>query len=238
MIRLIHLTDFHLNPQNLKDWTSYVKVPLLTTLKSLHDEKSIDLITFTGDLIDVGGKDYESAKTAFTLFKDEVILPIITSLNLTIDRFLIIPGNHDVVRSLDEEPIELGYQSYFQKNPLNISKFISESIKNDKQIGVRRISEFKEFEKSLYSQYGHYFYSYFGSACKLTLNNISVGVSCLNSAWRCYNKSDYANLLVGEEQLINCLKHISDCSIKIALVHHPLDWISPIEREINLKSHS
>ena len=37
MIRIIHLSDFHLNEQNLRDWKNYIKDALLKKLKELKE---------------------------------------------------------------------------------------------------------------------------------------------------------------------------------------------------------
>ena len=229
-MRIIHLTDFHLTPKNLKDWNEYVREPLLEKLSWLHKNKEIDFIAFTGDLLDRGGKDYKDAAEAFGIFKKEVILPIVERIGLPITKFIIIPGNHDVVRSLDEEWEEIGSKTYFLHRE-NISKYVTKAIKDHNFNGMKRIEPYKKFEAALYGDADSAVsLSIFGSSFKYSINGISVGVCALNSSWRCYSNDDSGNLLIGEDQLIANTYFVKDCEIKVALVHHPLDGLSAVER--------
>jgi len=231
MIRIIHLTDFHLNPDTLRDWQNYVGKSLILKLKDLHAQKPINIIAFTGDMVDEGGKNYKNINEAFALFKNEVIDPIVKDLSLSDNQFLIIPGNHDTVRTKDEKRIELGNVEYFKEHK-NIADFMNKAVKNNDFSGMERMHDYKDFEKIFYSGAGvNSKLSIFGSSFKLDINGVSVGICCLNSSWRCYSKkTDKGNLLIGEEQLVSNTKFIENSSIKIALMHHPLDWLSPVEQ--------
>lgn len=230
MIRILHLTDFHLNKTTLRDWNNYLKDALISTLKHENSITPIDIVAFTGDMIDMGGKDLEGATKAFNIFHENIIQSILQTTNLPIEKFLIVPGNHDIVREADSERIELGNTEWFKKSNRNISSYIEENIEGDSFSGMERIREYKDFEKELYSKISDYNYSHFGSSVKFKIGKENVGISCLNSAWRCYGKDDNGNIIIGDEQLIRNFKTISNCSVKIALVHHPLDWVSQIER--------
>jgi len=232
MLRIIHLTDFHLNQKTLRDWKNYLKDALLTKLHSLDSKLPIDFIAFTGDLIDLGGNDFTDASTAFNTFKIEVIEPIITEIGISVEKFFIVPGNHDIVRDLDIKRIELGNISYFKEDYNNISEFMTNAIKNSDYSGMERIKPFKEFEKKLYENIPDTCLTMFGSSFKYKKNGSSVGVCSLNSSWRCYDKNDNGRLIVGEDQLSDNFKFVQDCEIKIALLHHPFDWLIESERGI------
>ena len=58
MIRIVHLSDIHLNKKTLKDAEQFVIKALIKDLKKYSDEKRIDLIFITGDLIDRGGESF------------------------------------------------------------------------------------------------------------------------------------------------------------------------------------
>lgn len=233
MIRIIHITDFHLNTKNLRDWKQFVKIPMLKNLKQLHAEHEIAFIAFTGDMIDKGGKDYKSPNEAFNIFKEEVINPILSELALPINRFLIIPGNHDIVRTMDKLRDELGSKEFF-KSSENIAQFMVDAIKSEDYSGMERIKEYKTFEKELYKEVKKedMLWTIFGTSFKLNIKDQSVGICCLNSAWRCYNNDDRGNLLVGEQQLVTNTAFIKDCVLKVALVHHPLDGLADVEKRI------
>jgi len=235
MIRIIHLSDFHLNEQNLRDWKNYVKDALLGKLNELDNERKINLILSTGDHIDKGGIEFKGASNAFKIFKSEVIEPITNELKIDRKHFLITPGNHDIERDKDREITEKGL--FVDLNNHNsISKFIINALNKNDFFGIERIKAFKEFEKDLYSDSDtDQMLTPFGSSFKYSFGEIKVGVCCLNSSWRSYTNNDINRLIIGEEQLIKNTTFISDCKIKIALIHHPLDWLINIEKEIITK---
>lgn len=211
MIRILHLTDFHLNQKNLKDWKSFLREAFLNKIKALDRKRALTIIAFTGDLIDLGGADFKDIQTAFDVFKTEVIDPIIAEVGFDIEKFLIVPGNHDVLRSLDDKRSELGSLAYFKENYENISDYIISANKNDDFQGMERIKPFKRFEKELYKDVNNYNYSLFGSSYKFTAESEKIGICCLNSSWRCYDKNDLGKLIIGEDQLVQSFNHIKDC---------------------------
>lgn len=234
MIRILHLTDFHLNNKTLRDWNEFYKDSFFDKLSELNQDKPIDLIAFTGDLIDMSGKDFGSATKGFHNFKEKVINPILDHLKLDISRFIICPGNHDINRSADDKIDENGLKATLIETQ-EILDFINTSQKNNSYKRIERIKEYKEFENELYKDIeSEKIQDIFKFSVKINLNGKSVGVSSLNSSWRCYGDDDYKNLLIGENQLNGNFKFIKDCDIKIALIHHQLDWLSDVEfRTIN-----
>ena len=197
MVQIIHLSDFHLNSKNLTDWNSYVKKAFIEKLKNINLDTSKLLIVCTGDLVDKSGTDYDTVQDAFLLFKKEVIDFICTELSISIDRFLVVPGNHDIVRENDSSKIELGNREYF-KTYNTILSGQKDILDSGEREGVKRIIPFVEFENSLYKGLKRYC-SFLGSAFKYEFKP-SVGVACLNSAWRSYDDNDKNYLILGEEQ--------------------------------------
>ncbi|HQB22437.1 MAG TPA: metallophosphoesterase [Bacteroidales bacterium] len=232
MIQIIHLSDFHLNEKNFSDWKSFIKKAFIEKIKLLDIDLTQTIIVCTGDLIDKGNLNFDKTKQSFELFKEEVIDVICEELSMPIERFFIVAGNHDMVRSNDSKKIEMGNREYY-KNYDNILSSIKEILDKDEREGVRRNIPFFEFNTSLYKnieQYNKYF-SFLGNAFVCEINNMKIGVSCLNSSWRSYDDTDKDYLILGEEQLNRCTNFIKDCDIKIALMHHPLDWFK-LEKNI------
>lgn len=111
MIRILHVTDFHLNNRTLRDWNDHYKESFIKKINEFQQRKKIDLVAFTGDLIDKGGKDFGGATFAFEKFNEHIIIPILQALELDISRFIICPGNHDINRAADDEIDENGLKS-------------------------------------------------------------------------------------------------------------------------------
>lgn len=233
MIRILHLTDFHLNNKTLKDWNDFLKDAFFYKLDEIKKEKKIDLVLFTGDMIDQAGKDFGSVKVGLQKFYENIINPTLTALNLDISRFIICPGNHDINRNADKKFHENGLKH--ELNSIEMINSFMNSSPNDYD-GIQRIKEYKKFELDLYNQVPNKLHSKFKFSIILDIGGKSVGISSLNSSWRCYGDDDHKNLLLGENQLNDNFLFVKDCDLKIALMHHQLDWLSEIESK-TIKSH-
>lgn len=238
MIRILHLTDFHLNKKTLKDWDDFLKDAFFRKLDDLKSDRPIDLVLFTGDMIDKAGEDFktESAQAttkALNIFKDQIIDPILEKLNIDISKFIICPGNHDINRKADKSFQETGL-----KGELTSIEKINAFTNQDQSDydGIQRIKEYKDFEFELYKDVNEKLHSKFKFSLKLNINDQSVGISSINSSWRCYGDDDMKNILIGENQLNDNFKFVADCDLKIALLHHQLDWLSDVELK-TIKSH-
>lgn len=236
MLRILHLTDFHLNNKTLRDWNEFYKDAFFNKLTELSKEKNIDFVFFTGDLIDKGGKDFKETYIALNEFKKIIILPILEKLEIDISRFIICPGNHDINRFADTKIDEIGLKGLL-KNSEEIVDFINDREKGSSFQYIKRIEEYKKFEFELYKDINNEkSHSIFNFSIKYNINGYNIGVSSINSSWRCYDDDDFGNILVGDNQLNNNYRFIKDCDLKIALVHHQLDWLSKIEKSV-ISSH-
>jgi predicted MPP superfamily phosphohydrolase len=243
MIRILHLTDFHLNAKTLTDWNDFYKVAFFLKLDELQQEKRIELVTFTGDLIDKGGISFKEkedvlspATKGFAIFKENIIEPILEKLNLDISRFIICPGNHDINRFADDEADEIGQKATLT-TPDKIIEFIKKSDENDSFKRIERIKEYKIFEQDLYKEIDdNKLHSLFKFSVIANINGKKIGITSLNSSWRCYDDNDFGNILIGENQVNDNYKFIKDCDIKIGLMHHQLECLSQIEQK-TIKNH-
>lgn len=233
MIRVLHLTDFHLNKKTLSDWDSFLKDSLFEELSIIQETKGIDLVVFSGDMIDKGGYDFKEASAGFKLFQDKVIEPICSHLGLGIDRFIICPGNHDIERAKDKVYTEMGLRETL-KDANEIAKFVTTAIDEEEYDGMKRIVAYKQFEKSFYSGLNekNVVISPFECSFKINISGTNIGISSLNSAWRCYDDTDSGRIIVSDTQIAKNLKFIKECDLKIAVIHHPLDWLSEVEKNI------
>lgn len=232
-IRLVHLSDFHLNSQTLRDWNSFLKPALIEKLTELKDDSGFDLVGFTGDLLDKGGKDFEDIDKAFDIFNKEVICPLIKTLDIRKDKFFIIPGNHDIERSKDSIIVETGLRGELNQRD-KVSDFIGTKLKNlEDDEGIKRIKAYTKFEDQHFSETNHLsLKTRFSSSFIIDgPEGTKIGVSCLNSAWRCYDDSDDGRILIGEHHLADHCNFIESSDLKIALIHHPLNMLSAVEED-------
>ena len=236
MIRILHLTDFHLNKRTLNDWNDFLSEAFFTKIDELQAVKKIDIVAFTGDLLDKGGISFGTATDGFNMFNLEIIQPILNRLSLDISSFIICPGNHDINRYADDEFVENGIKATLV-NSEKIIDFISKRDSEATYHMLKRIEEYKEFEKNLYKDViPNKTQSLFKFSIIKEINGQKIGISSLNSSWRCYGDEDYENIMIGENQLNDNFNYIKNCDIKIALLHHQLDWLSKFERK-TISSH-
>jgi hypothetical protein len=84
--RILHLTDLHLKPSSI---ISPLVEPLMADLEDLKMQ-DLDFIVISGDLVHQGD-GFEKAREFLTTLRERS--------RLTPERFLIVPGNHDLDRS-------------------------------------------------------------------------------------------------------------------------------------------
>ena len=229
MIRIVHLSDTHLCKSLLYDAENFVLRALIDDLKKFNTEKQIDLITITGDLIDKGGKDFnDDILEAFLTFEEKIINSIAKDLNLSNMRFFICPGNHDIDRNADSIYEERGLSEIL----LDTEK-VNEFISSKNEVGIKRVLTFKDFEKSFYKNYPEsHIITNFHSSYTTSIDSIKLGITCFNTCWRSYDSAkDKEKLILGERQIIDARRIIKECDMKIAILHHPIDWLTEFDRK-------
>ncbi len=237
MIRIVHLSDIHLNQSSMKDIDNYIIPSLCTDLKSRNNDIPIDLILLTGDLVDRGGYSFGDLTAAFITFEEKVIEPIIDSIGISKSNIILSPGNHDINRKADSEIEEKGIKSILV-DPIALNEFLDD--KNGNKQGIKRIQEYSEFIKSFYDfntgSDKKYYLSNFESCFKYSFSNFSVGVASLNSSWRCFDsEKDKGSLLLGERQVFRAYDFLKDCDLRLALMHHPYEYYEDFDRSIITK---
>lgn len=101
MLRILHLSDLHLVKEHPAMDT--LLMYLNRSMDEIQEDRGIDLVIFTGDLIDKGGASFGDINTAFKKFEEVVITPILEKLKLSKDRFVFIPGNHDTENDIGKQ---------------------------------------------------------------------------------------------------------------------------------------
>ena len=166
------------------------------------------------------GQPDEYKKTIDDLFK-----PLLEACNLTNDRLFIVPGNHDLDRDLI---------------PASLIKILKSNDEVDDCWSTDRkraqlFQPFQEFYNFLRDCTGQTRPEYC-SVCEWDINGIKIGLLGINSAWLCARHkdesgecSDQGYLCIGESQIYEPLETISKSDVKIAVLHHPLDWLTPFD---------
>lgn len=225
MLKLAHISDFHLNNKTLSDWNNFVKKSFIDLLKNEFPNGNA-IIACTGDLLDQGGRDFGGVSKGLLKFKECVIDPIISELNIPLSHFICIPGNHDINRKADDDISVAGLISQISKGGIEYVNTYAGSLDYDNPKHSKRIKEYKDFEKSLYSGIADVKTSFLGTTYIINIGNTSIGFAGFNSVWNCSDDNDKENgICISESQYKFCTDALQSCDYKIALMHHPLDWL-------------
>lgn len=223
-MRIVHLSDFHLDKKNQKQSQDLVYF-LCQSLKKVNSERQVDLIIFTGDAVNKGGKSFKSVSLGLQEFEKVFIEPVVTSVGLNKDRFVFTIGNHDIDRDADSCYAEEGLKKILINQETLNSFWDNQKSAKD----MERVNEYKKFEKDFYlkcHQFADVETTRFQTNIKINVDGKRIGITCLNSVWRCYNSDeDQGRILTGERQISDSLRFIDDCDIKIAISHHHYSWM-------------
>ncbi|MCP4157088.1 MAG: hypothetical protein GY757_55770 [bacterium] len=217
-INILQLSDLHLNSNKTND----PQVVLDALWQDLDNFDKIDFIVFTGDLVQ-GGDSKESFDEAYRIF----IEPLLEKTGVPKENFFLVPGNHEVELQSVDEIVEVGLKHMLIDRD-SVNKVIDGEIKN----GFKHIERFDHYYafKTKVIGSGHTVnINKLYSTHKVEKNNTTIGIACLNSAWRAAGKGsdhDIGKLIIGERQIREALKEIKGCDIKIALNHHPISWLT------------
>ncbi|MEM7391430.1 MAG: SUMF1/EgtB/PvdO family nonheme iron enzyme, partial [Verrucomicrobiota bacterium] len=181
-----------------------------------------DFVCVTGDLAFSGQRaEYDSARS----FLEELA----STLNLAVRKqFFIVPGNHDVDRKatmmtagLRSTITEENAAQFFNQSPLNWTTY------------AQRQQEFIAFTGRFLGESRGWTPGQPWTVEFVEKEGFRVALLCLNSAWACQDEKDREQILLGEYQVRNALDRANEQSpnLKLALVHHPLDWLKPFDRQ-------
>lgn len=224
-IRILHISDIHYSNNNKDAFERMVKAPFLEFIKEKNEEKQIDLICLTGDLINQGTGGFSSTEEALSNFDKGFLSPLIDVLKIDKQSIFICPGNHDVNRELDKDDENEIRQRLISKAEIQKSICEQRTIENHK--GINRMLPFKRYEEAFYKDNINSKISYFDSYHARNINNVKVGILSVNTAWRCFN--DDSKIILGINQIQNNYPKIQDNDFNILLSHYKIDQCSDID---------
>lgn len=223
-IRIFHISDFHLNKNNLRDWRDFLKASFIRYVNDNKTEENF--IVCSGDMIDKGGVDFGGVKAGLEKFRDEVISPIVSQTGINVDRFILVPGNHDIDRNADKDYTRRGVRDSIKDNGADkINEYVRDLLEN-KGDPSKRIKAYYDFIVDFYANCSNITSNYLGSVFNYCIDGENLAFTAFNTAWNCCDDNDKNwGLAIGEPQYTACSNAIADDAVKIAIMHHPLDWL-------------
>ena len=222
----LHLSDWH---QRGPDFDR--KVIRDALIRDIGDRQSIDprlaqvdFVVFSGDLAFAGEADeYEAARK-------ELLEPVQAAVGLRSDSIFLVPGNHDLNRETihDMMPPEL-------QKPLDSDALVHKWLENPAKRA--RAMEPLENYRAFVTRYNNQPSPDYASIKNLEVKGTRVSLLGINSAWMNGRNldakgevNDRGYTLIGEPQIHEPLAQIEDAHLRIAVVHHPFDWLSEFDR--------
>ena len=229
-MRIIHLSDIHLNKEKLDDLRQYYLTSLIKDLKKENEVKKIDLIAITGDLIDQGGLSFKG-EDFYKIFDEQFITPIANATSVPKTRFFFTPGNHDVIDTEIDQIYENGLLASLTS--IEATNNFIKRWRNKNYTALNRIDIYKKFEAIYYTEYPEKKLSNFESCFITEIEKKKIGIITFNSIWRFSRKLAKESLVLGTQQILDANDYITlnNCDFVIALFHYPLDKYAEFERK-------
>ncbi len=228
MIKIIHLSDLHLDSE--KDNFKHTKLieELLTDMEKYVDDNSI--LIFSGDFLNKGGVNFTSGVNPFDSVKEKFLKALTDKFPILIDKIFFVPGNHEVDRNDIDKFKDVPFKENLLKSDGVSDEYVKSILSNDKWGEVKGLNLYNNFSKDYYENIEEESKQITQLSNSFVLDvGKRIGISALNSAWLCYDNNDKNNILLGKDQIENSLSFIKDSDIKIAIIHHSLDFLN--ERE-------
>ncbi|MCS6912982.1 MAG: metallophosphoesterase [Myxococcales bacterium] len=223
-VRWLHISDLHLRAQPDGD-VDIVLEALLSTVEDMRRHgRMVDLIFVTGDIAFSGKPaEYERAES--------FLISLCAAAGVPRSALHMVPGNHDVDRALSEGlartlPDARAAARYFEEGAMRHH--------------LAKLDAFRRFYNRFYAGETS------GSAPRreaapgqatagpevVAVGGLTVGILPLNTAWFAVDDQDSGNLLVGEALVRSGLAALSSATLRVVLMHHPLSYLSDIERRL------
>lgn len=230
-IRIFHISDFHLNKDNLRDWNDFLKGSFISFI---NENKADEIfIVCSGDMVDKGGVDFGGVKAGLERFRDVFIYPVVSQIGITADRFILAPGNHDINRNADKGYTKKGVRDEIKEGGVDKINEIVRELLNNKGEPSKRIEDYYAFVSEFYAGFDNITVNYLGSVFNYTINGQHLSFTAFNTSWNCCDDNDKDwGLAVGEDQYLVCDHASPRDAVRIAIMHHPLDWLLYEKRSI------
>ena len=220
----LHLSDWHQGGSEFD--RQVVRGALLKDIQERTKISSslikIDFIIFSGDVAFSGKpEEYRAAREQF-------FQPLLDACKVDPGQLFIVPGNHDLdIGEFKLLPGEL-------LKPLN-SEAEVQSWLTDSRARSRLLEPFQAFTSFVRDYTGQEQPDY-ANVQSWQIGDKKIAVLGLNSAWMCGRNrnadgkiNDRGFVLVGEPQIQGHLEEMADADIKIAVLHHPFDWLAEFD---------
>lgn len=222
-LRWLHVSDFHFSETNQVQGAGIVLESLLNTIGDMRrGGRGLDCIFVTGDIANRGtDSEYRLA--------EEFLLRLCEVSGVPTQNVIMVPGNHDVLRARG-----VGLQRTLTSHDEAMFFFQPQA----ERWHLKKFDAFIQFYNRFYRA-GHFGKDAPRQATPhlptagaeiLRVRSLDVGIVPLNTAWFAQADDDSGKLFIGEPLLRAQLQQVQKARLKIALMHHPVQDLSEVER--------
>ncbi len=221
MIRILHTSDLHASLES-REGRELIVEAMLADAEVQAKERPVDLAVFSGDLADKGRPE------ELDLGRELLLDQLTERLDVTPERIVIVPGNHDVNRAEIRGRFERALAE-----SLTAHAEVEELLADERDLAdaLQRLAQWQEFRVSSPAGGPADAEQALAAARRLELGGAQVGIVTLNSAWRSSGSGDKGILLVGASEAERALDAVRDCAVKLVVMHHPLEWLHGFEAD-------
>jgi hypothetical protein len=205
-LRILHLSDLHIGREKpIGAWRErpFMGEAWRENLRHICAQGAIDLVCLTGDVAHSGkAEEYDQAK--------HFVFELMSTLQLGMDRFFVVPGNHDIDRSLNPDAWTI----------LNRTSVLRNLDTHDFEQVLQRQRAFRGWMASLGLKQHP---KTVGYREKVDLGpDASISIIGIDSAWLADDEKRAVPPRAGESQLARLFTAPFPNGWSIALMHHPL----------------
>lgn len=228
IISILHLSDFHYSDRKAREQQIVIDALLLDLKEICVGYRRPDLIVFSGDFVQAGGRD--SHLDAYDHFLDKVS----KTTSCSDDRIFIAPGNHDLsrdyvkeartaqgeVRDLIDTPDEIDW--------LN-TKFANGELSDMMELKFKAFREFEELFSSPGTTRTRIINNSFAVVDRfdsLSIDIVGMNTAAFSSGGLESLGSDQGKLSFPEYVALDAFNATASDYLKIVVTHHPLAYLS------------
>lgn len=217
----LHLSDMHM--EDVDKWDrDLVLSEVVELVRRERPQRSPDFIVVTGDIAQSGrAEQYAKASVFFERLLDAA------GLGKQRERLVVVPGNHDVDRKLTR----------------GLARTLGSEEESGEYFGPDHPRQhfgaqaaFRAWHDELFASVGRKAAtdSTVGARVDLDIRGTRVAILPVNTALFARDEGDRDKLWVGHRALREPALALqrANAHLRIVAMHHPIDWLSPVERRI------
>ncbi|WP_169788767.1 metallophosphoesterase family protein [Vulgatibacter incomptus] len=215
----MHLSDLHFGRGANWERQRVLGEDLLRKLSTLRTERDVDLLFITGDIAFAGRSgDYEQA----TKFVESIR----SALHLAVERIFVVPGNHDIDRTVSPTGLAQVRKDIEGQTPASLPKVLTAATANI----IPRQAAYRAWVRDTLKRPTLVATDTTGYRETLELSGrpFPVQVIGLDTAWLSGGDDDHERLALNRARLGELL-HDDDGhplpGLRLGLCHHPFSWL-------------